>query len=92
MSKVLSFKCQSPFFELCRDGKKPFDIRLWDGKDKRFRALSQYHDFPGWWIEFVHPGGETFKRELLTWEYLEDIHWYLMQPRWIIMYLGEKQE
>ena len=60
--KILEFKTISPFFELCRDGQKPFDIRLRDPKDKRFRALSQlpYSNqgeelVKNWAVKFTNP-------------------------------------
>ena len=89
--KVLEFKTVSPFFEMCRDGKKPFDIRLRDHKDKRFQALSQLpysykgeNFMKGWAIKFVNPAtGESFTRSLEYWEYLP------VKPTWVIMYLGE---
>ena len=89
--KVLEFKTISPLFEMCRDGEKPFDIRLYDPKDKRFRALSQLpysyqgtNSIKGWGVKFSNPStGESFTRNLLHWKYLP------VQPAWIIMYLGE---
>jgi len=88
--KVLRFKLLPPFFELCRDGQKPFDIRLWDSKDTRFRALAQMHYPLKWWIEFENPtSGETFQRELQEWKYLENWNGTLVKPLWIILYLGE---
>jgi hypothetical protein len=95
--KVLDFKSISPFFEQCRDGHKMFDVRLYDGKDKRFHALSQlaygFHSsimqiqIKNWGIRFTNPAtGEQFTRELLSWNYLS------AEPKWVIMYLGEKVE
>ena len=89
--KTLEFKSNSPFFELCRDGQKPFDIRLRDPKDKRFQALSQLpysyalrNKVEGWGITFTHPlTGESFTRHLLYWMYLP------VEPNWVIIYLGE---
>jgi len=88
--KTLEFKTISPFFELCRDGKKPFDIRLRDPKDKRFRALSHLpYSYAGesliigWAVKFINPAtGESFTRSLERWEYLP------VAPSWVIMYLG----
>ena len=92
--KVLEFKTISPFFELCRDGEKPFDIRLIDHKDKRFKALSQWGSSEKrnwrWYIRFTNPiTGETFTRKLVTWEYIRNLEGFLIQPEWLIMYLGE---
>ena len=92
--RVLEFKTISPFFELCRDGQKPFDIRLRDPKDKRFRALSQLpYSYTGedlikdCAIKFTNPvTRESFSRRLLRWEYLP------VSPSWVIMYLGEITE
>jgi hypothetical protein len=89
--KILEFKTISPFFEQCRDGKKPFDIRLREPKDKRFRALSQLpysytgeNLIKGWGVRFINPAtGENFTRVLMRWEYLP------VQPSWIIIYLGD---
>ena len=93
--KILEFKTISPFYELCRDGKKPFDIRLRDAKDKRFRALSQirFINNPGWAIRFVNPAtGESFARMLQNWDYLKDQRSYCIKPAWVIMYLGDLVE
>jgi len=91
--KILQFKSISPFFELCRDGKKPFDIRLHDPKDSRFRALHQVRyitDLKGWVIRFINPvTGESFCRKLLGWDYMTDQYHTCFKPDWIIMYLGE---
>mgnify|MGYP001572887257 CR=1 FL=1 len=90
--KILKFKTISPFFELCRDGGKPFDIRLIDHKDKRFRALSQirFKENPGWAIKFTNPTtGENFARLLLKWDYLRSWTGYVIEPNWAIVYLGE---
>ncbi len=94
-TKVLQFESISPFFELCRDGRRPFDIRLRDPKDKRFRALSQLRNaffdaffdenqIKGWAVKFTNPStGESFTRDLRAWTYLP------VEPAWVIMYLGE---
>lgn len=91
--KTLEFKTISPFFELCRDGKKPFDIRLQDNHDARFRALSQkrfVYPLRNWAIKFTNPAtGESFIRELKGWDYMEDKEHIPFQPNWIIMYLGD---
>jgi hypothetical protein len=85
--KILEFKTISPFFELCRDGKKPFDIRLFDYHDKRFRSLSQR------WVEnikFINPvTGESYTRKLKDWRYIQDTDHKFIKPYWIIMYLGK---
>lgn len=92
--KILEFKTISSFFELCRDGKKPFDIRLFDYHDKRFRALSQWNHLEGaqWGIKFTNPAtGQSYIREFKDWRYLftppPNSKW--IRPYWIIMYLGK---
>lgn len=90
--KVLDFKTVSPFFEQCRDGEKPFDFRKWDAKDSRFRALSQvrFQTEIGWAIRFTNPrSGESFCRQLLAWDYIRDTQGLLLQPEWIILFLGD---
>jgi hypothetical protein len=91
--KTLEFKTISPFFELCRDGKKPFDIRLQDTHDPRFRALSQVrlvYPLRNWAVKFTNPEtNESFTRELFGWDYLYDHDKIPIQPNWIIMYLGK---
>jgi len=90
--KTIDFKTISPFFEQCRDGDKPFDIRKRDYKDPRFRALSQvrFQTQIGWAIRFTNPESEeSFCRQLLAWDYLRDIDGLLIQPEWIILFLGE---
>ena len=93
IKKVLDFKSITPFFELCRDGLKPFDIRLHDSRDSRFKALHQVRfikDLKGWVIRFINPAtGETFCRRLLGWEYMTDQNRVCFKPDWVIMYLGE---
>lgn len=100
--EILDFKSISPFFELCRDGKKPFDVRLFDGKDARFRALAQFLFSglrpEGWAIRFRNPAtGERFDRKLEYCDWLRHSPWPATQrepvkPRWMIMYLGELVE
>jgi hypothetical protein len=100
LAKILEFKTISPFFELCRDGKKPFDIRLWDGTDKRFRALAQWRNTmrrdtttESWRIKFTNPtNGESYSRILLDWRYIMTPQHQFILPNWIIMYLGELVE
>ena len=90
--KVLEFKTISPFFEMCRDGEKPFDIRKVDSKDHRFRALSQirFKKNMQWAIRFTNPiTGEAYTRWLYAWDYLIDENKILIKPDWLIMYLGE---
>ena len=90
--KTLEFKTISPFFELCRDGEKPFDIRRYDSTDKRFRALSQVRFMydSGWAIRFTNPAtGESYSRSLIAWDYIRSKDGLLVQPEWIIMFLGQ---
>ena len=90
--KIFNFKTITPFFEMCRDGKKPFDIRKVDNKDPRFRALFQvrYKENMQWAIRFTNPvTGESFTRWLYAWNYLFDHDSILIEPGWAIMYLGE---
>ncbi|MDD5510787.1 MAG: hypothetical protein PHI12_08255 [Dehalococcoidales bacterium] len=96
--KILDFKTISPFFEQCRDGLKPFDIRLIDNSDSRFQALANVtYEYLGppisydYWIRFTNPAtGEQFTRQLL---YCKDISQYngigIIEPPWLIMYLGD---
>lgn len=88
--KILTFKTLSPFFEQCRDGLKPFDIRKWDRRDKRFRAFSQvrYEDISQreWYIRFTNPAnGEAFMRQILHWDYIRDKEGLCVEPIWIII-------
>ena len=90
--KIIEFKCLSPFFELTRDGKKPFDIRLIDPKDARFRALSQWKSNNASWkrlwaIRLVHPSGQSICRELLDVDYVRT-KIGLPIIDWLILYLG----
>ena len=89
--KIIEFKCPSPFFELIRDDKKPFLIRL-DPKDTRFRALAQWrYNHASWkriWaIRLVHPSGEFICRELRNIDYLRT-KIGLPIIDWLILYLG----
>ena len=90
--KILEFKTVSPFFEMCRDGEKPFDIRKIDNHDSRFRALFQvrYKENIQWAVKFTNPStGESYMRWLDAWEYLTDQKGYCIKPDWLIMFLGE---
>ena len=93
--KILDFKTISPFFEMCRDGEKPFDIRKIDNADARFRALFQIRgkENPQWAIRFTNPAtGEVYMKWLLAWNYLMDHNQFCVYPSWAIMYLGEPKE
>ena len=88
--KVIEFKTISPFYEQERDGIKPFTVRKWDGKDKRFRALAQSRHRYGvlWAIKITNPAnGETFMRGLKDYRYLSGTNW-----EWVIIDLGERVE
>ena len=39
--KVLTFKTYPYFWKLSQEGKKPFDLRLFDPDDPRFKALEE---------------------------------------------------
>lgn len=94
--KVLEFKTLSPLFEMERDGEKPFTFRKWDGKDERFRAISQFDNYRAvqfWVIRIVNPdSGEWFARRLLSWNYVRRGRWGLVHPQWIILHLGERMD
>lgn len=91
--KVLEFKTITPFFELCRDGQKLFDIRMYDPKDSRFKALHPVRfikDLKGWVVRFTNPAtGDTFCRILTGWDYMTDQNHWSFKPNWIIIYLGD---
>ncbi len=90
--KYLDFKTIEPFYSLCRDGKKPFDIRIYDGKDTRFRRLNQlpHRYVSNWAIRFVNlVTGEQFARQLTGWRDIENEYLNIMSPRWIILFLGD---
>lgn len=93
--KILEFKTISPFYELCRDGKKPFDIRLVDNKDSRYKGLYQIRNMLKpcaefqWAIRFINPStNESFIRWLIDWNYLTNHEHLCIEPSWAIMYLG----
>lgn len=74
--KIILFKSVSPLFEMERDGIKPFTTRKVDNKDKRFRALSQWHYSLNWGIKIINPNtGEFFIRELKSVNYLRWVDW-----------------
>lgn len=74
--KILDFKTVSPLYEMERDGIKPFTVRLYDSKDKRFRALSQWVAGCNWAIRITNPAtGESFIRKLKSVDYLRWVDW-----------------
>lgn len=90
--KTLKFKTVEPFFGMMQRGEKTFDIRKYDPKDTRFRALSQVmsKENVGWLIEFTNPAdGEQWYMRLISVDYIKDTEGYLVQPNWIIMFLRE---
>jgi len=90
--KVIEFKTISPFFEMCRDGEKPFDIRKVDRHDPRFRSLFQvrFSENMQWAIKFTNPAtGESYTRWLYAWDYMLDHKYHCIKPDWLIMHLGE---
>ena len=88
--RILDFKTISPLFEWERDGGKPFTDRRWDGKDKRFRALAQFHKDFNWGVRITNPAtGDSFVRKLLEWGWIWDGDGILVEPNWVILHLGE---
>jgi hypothetical protein len=96
--KILDFKSVSPLFEMERDGDKPFTTRKIDQKDKRFRALSQWHLGENWGIRITNPAtGESFVREIVVVSYLRyfdprpDDYWKRQAAfyDWRIIVMGE---
>jgi len=88
--KTLQFKTVEPFYGMMKRGEKTFDIRKYDPKDSRFRALSQVLNTEniGWLVEFTNPAdGETWYMRLDSVDYLKDKEGFLVQPEWMIMYL-----
>lgn len=92
--KVLDFKTVSPLFEMERDGEKPFIARKFDPRDSRFRALSQWYPAYKWGLKITNPQtGESFIRKILDYEYIRDQDTYLLvQPNWVIIFLGERED
>ncbi len=90
--KILDFKTISPFFEWERDGEKPFTVRRWDYRDKRFRALAQSRACGfDWCIRSTNPiTQESFVRVLEGWDWVRRRDRFLVEPEWIIIYLGER--
>jgi hypothetical protein len=95
MTKILDFKTVSPLFEMERDGIKPFTTRLIDGKDARFRALSQWKPEYNWAIRITCPStGASFIRRIETVSSI--LYWYknegiqgLANYNWLIILMGE---
>lgn len=96
--KVIDFKTVSPLFEMERDGEKPFTTRKIDPKDKRFRALAQWHPSFHWAIRITNPAtGESFIREIVAVSFLqyldrrEDYFWkrHARFLDWQIIIMGE---
>ena len=87
--KILEFKTVSPLYEMERDGIKPFTVRKYDSKDKRFRTMSRamvLGEKVG--IKITNPAtGESFIR---SFEGMGDVPF--ITQRWIIIYLGERAE
>lgn len=92
--KTLEFKCISPFFELTRDGKKPFDIRLVDYNDPRFRTLAQWGHWRQWAIKLTNPvTGESLCKRLIGKCYMPGRDYFSPSiENWIVLYLGDDVE
>lgn len=89
--KTLEFKSMSPLFELARDGKKRFDIRLYDGEDERFKQLAEWDPADEWAIRLVNSAtGESHTRELLVVDDLTDPLGDKLEPRWLIFWFGDE--
>ena len=92
--KVISFKSYPYHWELTRDGKKPFDLRLVDPKDPRFRALRAWKPYwPTWLIRLVNTEtGERLYYKLLQVKYVPGPGECINIPfkDWMILYLGDE--
>jgi hypothetical protein len=95
--KIIDFKSISPFYEMERDGIKPFTIRQYD-KDKRFKALVQWRTRYDWAIRITNPAtGESFIRQLVNSSYLyyfnhseKSVFNHTGLYSWLILILGKE--
>jgi len=83
--RVIEFKAYPYFWELARDGKKMFDIRLINNKDPRFRSLVHLHKNPlNWLVKLTNTetGGALYF-------HLGMVGRVPMNPGWMILHFGD---
>ena len=84
--KVIEFKSYPYHWELTRDGKKKFDLRLIDNNDPSFRALSRWQPgYENWLIKLVN----TATGEYLYYK-IDDLRWSQPAEGWLIIMLGKQ--
>lgn len=84
--KVIEFKSFPYYWNLTKEGKKPFDLRLIDENDPRFQALSRWQPkWENWLIKLVN----TETGEYLYYK-IDDIHWFEPVSTWLTIYLGKE--
>lgn len=85
-----SFKTIEPFFGHVTAGLKTFDIRLFDYRDRRHRALVQYRKGREWRCEFVNPlTKEQVVVNITAIGYLKDPKGNVVRPRWLVIYFDQ---
>lgn len=92
--KVIEFKSSPYYWELTRDGKKKFDVRLVDHQDTRFRALEVWKPYwPTWLIKLTNTEtGEALYYKLLALKRMPGPSECINIPftNWIILYFGDQ--
>ena len=86
MMKVVEFKSYPYHWNLTKEGKKPFDLRFYDNKDPRFRALAQWKPtWDNWLIKLIN----TETGEYLYYK-LDDLRWEQPSDGWVTIMLGKE--
>jgi len=84
--KVIEFKSFPYYWNLTKEGKKPFDLRLVDFKDVRFKALARWRrNYKNWLIKLVN----TETGEYL-YHRIDDLRWHEPSDLWLSIMLGEE--
>ncbi len=103
MSEPIIFKCEDSLWQMMADGKKKFDMRLWDMADDRMYRLSwaQYGESISEWTSV--PRGErptytpkesfvSFRNkqtdELLTFHF-KGLEFPQWAPSWVFIIVGD---
>jgi ASC-1-like (ASCH) protein len=82
---TVSFKCYPYFWELSKAGKKPWEARLYDSKDERFKTIQDNWWKPqGCWIELVNTETkEVVKAKIYHYDTVSEVK---KIGNWVVIY------